>query len=203
MPKSTRQSASADAVYFLLKGMVKLTVAYANGKEAVLVLLVPNNIFGDDCLTDVIERRVAATTIPELAVVRIEAEAMARALRDEPRFSGFFIALLVDRKIRTELSLLDQLINSSEKRLARVLLQLTAGLDEEPHNTGIKISQAILADMAGTTRARISFFMTKFRRLGFIEYRGFAWIAPCSARYSATAERAALPLCNVASRFIE
>lgn len=166
------QGSPADAVFFLLKGMVKVATVTPAGKEAVLSILGPNNFLGDGCLTNLTQRRVTVTAIDETSVIRLEAGAMKRALRDEPRFSEHYIAYLVERKIRTEFSLVDQLVNSSEKRLARALLQLTeVGAGEEPRSTGVKISQDTLADMVGTTRSRVSFFMNKFRRLGFIEYK--------------------------------
>jgi CRP-like cAMP-binding protein len=166
------QGSPSDSVYFLTKGRVKLTLGSANGKEAILAIIGANNFFGDGCLASLEQRLITATAVDDVTVIRLEADAMKRALRDEPIFSEFFIAFLVNRKISTQMDLVAQLINSSEKRLARLLLQLTeASAQEDLENAAIKISQDTLADMVGTTRSRVSFFMNKFRRLGFIEYK--------------------------------
>lgn len=167
------QGSPSDAVYFLLEGMIKLTASTPAGKEAVMGIFRSNSFFGEGCLTGLSQRKVTITAIEDTSVIRIERDAMKRALRDEPQFSEYFINYLINRKIRTEFNLVDQLVNSSEQRLARVLLQITeVGDGEAPRTVGVKISQDTLADMVGTTRSRINFFMNKFRRLGFIEYKG-------------------------------
>jgi CRP-like cAMP-binding protein len=166
------QGDPADAVYFLLTGLAKIVTITPAGKEAVLAILGPNNFFGDSFLAGVSLRRVTVTAIEATSAIRLEASVFKGLLRDEPQFSEYYIAYLIGRKIRTEFSLLDHLIHSSEKRLARALLQLTDhGEGDDPNLGSIKISQNTLADIVGTTRSRISFFMNKFRRAGFIEYK--------------------------------
>lgn len=163
------QGSPADAVYFITKGVVKHTTVTESRKEAVLTILGPGNFFGDGCLTALKQRKVTVTALEETSVFRREAAAMKRLLHENPQFSEYYIAYLIDRKIRTEFSLIEQLVYSSEQRLARALLQLTdAGAKGAPRTVGIKISQNTLADV-GTTRSRVSFFLNKFRRLGFIE----------------------------------
>ena len=153
--------------------MVKIVRTTPAGREAVLIIHGPNSIFGDGFLSGRMQRGVTATAIEDTSVIRVEAAAMRLLLREEPQFSEFYIGYLVDRKIRTEFSLVDQLTYSSEQRLASALLQITdVGDGEAPRTVGVKISQETLADMVGTTRSRISFFMNKFRRAGFIEYKG-------------------------------
>lgn len=166
------QGDPADSVYFLVSGRAKLTVTMPNGKEAVLAIIGANDFFGEAFLAGSTHRKVSVAAIGETTAIRLEASAMRRALREEPRFAEFFIGYQINRKIGTQFDLVDQLVHSSEQRLARALLQITdLGEGEEPRTVCVKISQDTLADMVGTTRSRISFFMNKFRRAGFIEYK--------------------------------
>jgi CRP-like cAMP-binding protein len=167
------QGAPADAVYFLQRGKIKLSLLSPQGKEAVIALLGANDFFGEGCLAGQRVRMSTATTLSPCAVIRVEKRAMIRALADRPEFSATFITHLLSRNIRIEEDLTDQLFNSSEKRLARLLLLLANfGKEGLPEPVIAKMSQQTLADMIGTTRSRVSFFMNKFRRLGFIEYNG-------------------------------
>ena len=168
-----QQGDAADAVFYIQSGKVKLTVVSEQGKEAVIALLSGRDFFGEGCLTAQTRRMSTATTLSSATIVRLEKAAMLALIQEEPAFSEFFIAHLLDRAIRVEADLVDQLFNSSEKRLARVLLLLANfGKEAKPEPMIAKISQETLAQMIGTTRARVSFFMNKFRRLGFIEYNG-------------------------------
>jgi CRP/FNR family cyclic AMP-dependent transcriptional regulator len=163
----------SDAVFYLLEGKVKLTVVSQKGKEAVIALLAKEEFFGEACLTGQQIRTATATSIDNATVVRIEKAAMVRMLHDEPDFSELFMAYLLGRNIRIEEDLVDQLFNSSEKRLARILLLLAhVGKESKAERIIPKISQETLADMVGTTRSRVNSFMNKFRKLGFIEYNG-------------------------------
>ena len=167
------QGEPADAVFYVQKGEVKITVASAQGKEAVVALLGPNDFFGEECLAGQPLRIATAKAMTESAIVRLERAAITRLIQKEPTFAELFIAHLLSRSIRTEADLVDQLFNSSEKRLARLLLLLANfGKDQDPQPMIAKISQETLADMIGTTRSRVSFFMNKFRKLGFIDYNG-------------------------------
>ena len=163
----------ADAVFYIQKGRIKLTVVSERGKEAVVGILGPNHFFGEGCLNGHPLRVTTATAIDQSLVTRITRVAMIAALRDEPVFSELFMADLLNRNSRIEEDLIDQLFNSSEKRLARVLL-LLANFGKEATAEPIigKFSQETLAEMIGTTRSRVSFFMNKFRKLGYIEYNG-------------------------------
>jgi CRP/FNR family cyclic AMP-dependent transcriptional regulator len=168
-----RQGEPADAIYFIEKGKVKLAVLSDRGKEAVVAILGPGDFLGEGCLAGQMLRMSSATPLTECRVVRIEKESTIRALRADPVFSEKFLSYLLIRNIRIQEDLVDQLFNSSEKRLARVLLLLANyGKDSKPDLVIAKISQATLAEMVGTTRSRVSFFMNKFRKLGFIEYNG-------------------------------
>jgi CRP/FNR family transcriptional regulator, cyclic AMP receptor protein len=168
-----QQGDAADAVFYIQSGKVKLTVVSEQGKEAVIALLSGRDFFGEGCLTAQTRRMSTATTLLSATIVRLEKAAMLALIQEEPAFSEFFIGHLLDRAIRVEADLVDQLFNSSEKRLARVLLLLANfGKEGKPEPMIAKISQETLAQMIGTTRARVSFFMNKFRRLGFIEYNG-------------------------------
>ena len=167
------QGDPADSVFYLQKGKAKVVVVSKRGREAVLAILEPGNFFGEGCLTGQPRRMATVKAMTECSIMRVEKQAMVRVLHDEPKFAEMFISYLLGRNIRVEEDLVDQLFNSSEKRLARTLLLLANfGKDEKPEPVIAKISQETLADMIGTTRARVSFFMNKFRRLGFIEYNG-------------------------------
>lgn len=167
------QGDRADRVFYILKGKVKLTVVSAQGKEAVVAVLGPDAFVGESCLAGQRLRMATATAITDGTVVRIRKEAMVRLLHEQPAFAELFTAYLLSRNIRVEEDLVDQLFNSSEKRLARILLLLAhVGKQKESELVVPKISQELLADMIGTTRARVSFFMNKFRKLGLIEYNG-------------------------------
>jgi CRP-like cAMP-binding protein len=165
------QGDSADAVFYIQKGKVKVTVVSKRGKEAVVAILGADEFFGEGCLTAQKHRIATATTIMDSVIVRLEKAAILRVIHQEPAFAELFIAHLLGRTIRAESDLVDQLFNSSEKRLARLLLLLANfGKDDKPEPIIAKISQETLADMIGTTRSRVSFFMNKFRKLGFIHY---------------------------------
>jgi CRP/FNR family cyclic AMP-dependent transcriptional regulator len=167
------QGEPADAVFYITKGKVKITVVSPHGKEAVLAILGSDDFFGEGCLAGQSRRMATVRAMTECATVRIEKAAIARLIRVEPAFSEKFMAHVSARTIRVEEDLADQLFNSSEKRLARLLLLLANfGKDEKPEPVIAKISQETLAEMIGTTRARVSFFMNKFRKLGFIKYNG-------------------------------
>jgi CRP-like cAMP-binding protein len=163
----------ADAVFYIQMGQVKLTVISTQGKEAIVALLEPGAFFGEECLTGQLVRLGTAAAAETSTVVRIDKQTMIRVLHDEPTFSELFLAYLLARSIRIQEDLVDQLFNSSEKRLARVLL-LMAHFGKEGKVDAIipKISQDMLAEMIGTTRSRVSFFMNKFRKLGFLDYNG-------------------------------
>lgn len=167
------QGDAADAVFYIQKGRVKLTVVSEQGKEAVVAILGPGSFFGEGCLNGHAVRIATTTAIDECTITKIAKLAMIATMHNEPDFSELFMAYLLERNGRIEEDLIDQLFNSSEKRLARLLL-LLANFGKEGSPTPIvgKISQETLAEMIGTTRARVSFFMNKFRRLGFIEYNG-------------------------------
>jgi len=167
------QGDAADAVFYILEGKVKLTVVSQKGKEAVVAILGRETFFGEGCLTAQRVRMATATSMDNTTIVRIEKNAMIRVLHQEPVFSQLFMSYLLGRNIRIEEDLVDQLFNSSEKRLARILLLLAhTGKKSKTEPIIPKVSQETLADMVGTTRSRISSFMNKFRRLGFIEYNG-------------------------------
>ncbi len=167
------QGDPADAVFYIESGEVKVTVVSEQGKEAIIAILGPNDFFGEGCLGGQARRIATVTTMRDSVIVRVEKAAIVRVIHREPAFSEMFIAHLLARCIRVEADLVDQLFNSSEKRLARMLLLLANfGKDEKPEPILAKISQETLADMIGTTRSRVSFFMNKFRKLGFIDYNG-------------------------------
>lgn len=167
------QGDPADAVFYIQSGKVKLTVVSEQGKEAVVAVLSAQEFFGEGCLTAQTRRMATAITMSSASILRIETAVILDIIRREPAFSKLFITHLLERSIRVEADLVDQLFNSSEKRLARVLLLLANfGKEGRPDPMIAKISQETLAQMIGTTRARVSFFMNKFRRLGFIEYNG-------------------------------
>ncbi|HSB70705.1 MAG TPA: Crp/Fnr family transcriptional regulator [Candidatus Methylomirabilis sp.] len=165
------QGDKADAVFFLRKGKVKLTVVSNQGKEAVVAILDEGAFFGEGCLVAQPLRMATAATLTPCAILRLEKSAMIRLLHTEPAFGERFIAHLLARNIRIEEDLVDQLFNSAEKRLARLLLLLANfGKEGKPEAVIPKISQETLAEMIGTTRSRVNFFMNKFRKLGFLDY---------------------------------
>jgi CRP/FNR family cyclic AMP-dependent transcriptional regulator len=168
-----RQGDPADTVFYILKGKVKVTVISEQGKEAVVAVLGPDEFCGEGCLAGQPRRIATATAMTECEIMRIEKEAIIRVLHDEPAFSEMFVSHLLARTIRVEEDLVDQLFNSSEKRLARALLLLANfGKEGRPEPIIAKVSQEMLAEMIGTTRSRVSHFMNKFRQLGFIDYNG-------------------------------
>lgn len=168
------QGDPSDAVFYVQAGKVRLTVLSKRGKEATLALLGEGDFFGESCITSDQPRRVAsATAITECRVLRIDKRAMLEVLHQEHAFSDLFVAYLVGRYNQTQADLVDQLFNSAEKRLARTLLLLARfGKEGRSENVIPKISQETLAEMVGTTRARINFFMNRFRQLGLIDYNG-------------------------------
>ena len=167
------QGDAADAVFYILEGKVTLTVVSKRGKEAVVAILEHAAFFGEACLTGQMLRLEAATALDVAKIVRIDKTAMIRLLHEEPSFAELFLAYLLSRNVRIQEDLVDQLFNSAEKRLARVLLLLAHfGKEGKPEPVIPKISQARLADMVGTTRSRVSSFLNKFRKLGFIDYNG-------------------------------
>ena len=167
------QGELADSVFYIQKGKVKITVVSEQGKEAVVAVLGVDDFFGEGCLAGQPRRMATVKSMTESAIMRLERAAIVDLIHEEPAFSEMFIAHLLARTIRVEEDLVDQLFNSSEKRLARMLLLLANfGKEGKPETVIPKISQETLAEMVGTTRARVSFFMNKFRKLGFIEYNG-------------------------------
>ena len=165
------QGDAADAVFYLESGQVKLTVVSAGGKVAVIALLDPDTFFGEGCLAGQTVRMSTASAVRLSDVVRIEKTTMMALLHSDSRFSEMFTAYVLLRNVRIEEDLVDQLFNSSEKRLARLLLMLAHfGKDSKPETVIPKISQDTLASMVGTTRSRVSFFMNRFRKLGFVDY---------------------------------
>jgi len=167
------QGDAADAVFYIQKGKVKVIVVSEQGKEAVVAMLGPDDFFGEGCLAGQSRRVAAVSAMADAIIVRLEKAAVVRAIHEEPAFAELFIAHLLARTIRVEADLVDQLFNSSEKRLARLLLLLANfGKEGKPEPVIAKVSQETLAEMIGTTRSRVSFFMNKFRKLGFIDYNG-------------------------------
>ena len=168
------QGDPANAVFYIRKGSVKLTVVSAAGKEATITLLKAGDFIGEEAITAVVGPRLAtATATTPCTALRIERNEMIRVMHDEHEFSDLFVAFLLARSLRTQADLVDQLFNSSEKRLARILLLMAEfGKPGEPEMLIPRISQETLANLIGTTRARVSFFMNRFRKLGFITYNG-------------------------------
>jgi CRP/FNR family transcriptional regulator, cyclic AMP receptor protein len=163
----------ANTVFYIQKGRIKVLVVSEQGKEAVVGILEPGQFFGEGCLNGHPLRISTTTAMEECLVTSIEKNAMLTELQSEPRFSELFMAYLLSRNSRIEEDLIDQLFNSSEKRLARLLLLLANfGKDGAPQPIAAHVSQETLAEMVGTTRSRVSFFMNKFRKLGFISYNG-------------------------------
>jgi CRP/FNR family transcriptional regulator, cyclic AMP receptor protein len=175
-PKKQRifaQGDNADAVFYVQTGKVRLTVVSKTGKEATIGILGEKGFFGEGSLAGQALRMGSATALTDCAVMRIEKKAMMEALHREHEMSDMFVAYLLARNIRYEEDLVDQLFNSSEKRLARILLLLAHfGKEGKPETVIPKISQEALAEMIGTTRSRVSFFMNRFRKMGFIHYNG-------------------------------
>ena len=167
------QGEVADTVFYIQKGTVKLTVMSEHGKEAVVGILEPGQFFGEGCMNGHSIRIATTTAIEHCVITAITKAAMIAALHDEPKFSELFMAYLLKRNGRIQEDLIDQLFNSSEKRLARLLLLLANfGKEGSPQLVSLNISQETLAEMIGTTRSRVSFFMNKFRKLGLISYNG-------------------------------
>jgi CRP/FNR family transcriptional regulator, cyclic AMP receptor protein len=167
------QGDDADAVLYIRKGKVKVTVVSAHGKEAVIAILGADEFLGEGCLIGQPKRLATAIAMTECVTMRVEKSELLRVLGDEPAFAQMFISHILARSARVEEDLVDQLFNSTEKRLARVLLLLANfGKEGRPEPIIAKISQETLAEMIGTTRSRVSHFMNKFRHLGFIDYNG-------------------------------
>jgi CRP-like cAMP-binding protein len=165
------QGDPSDAVFYIQKGKIQLTVVSKTGKEATIGILKEGDFFGDACLTGQPRRLCSATALTDCSVMRVEKKTMLDVLHEEHAMSDVFVAYLLTRNIRYEEDLVDQLFNSSEKRLARMLLMLAHfGKEGEPQPVIPKISQETLAQMVGTTRSRINFFMNRFKQLGFIDY---------------------------------
>jgi CRP/FNR family cyclic AMP-dependent transcriptional regulator len=165
------QGDPSDAVFYIQKGKVRLTVVAQRGKEATIGILNEDDFFGEGCLAGQPLRMCSATAVTDCSVMRISKQSMMDVLHREHAFSDIFVAYLLTRNIRYEADLVDQLFNSSEKRLARILLLLAHfGKEGKPEIVVPKMSQETLAEMVGTTRARVSFFMNRFRKLGFIDY---------------------------------
>lgn len=167
------QDSPSEAVFYIIKGKVKIVVHSEQGREAVIAILGPDEFFGEGCLTGQTRRLSTASAITDCDIMRIGKSAAMAILREEPAFSEMFLSHVLIRTIRVEADLLDQLFNSSEKRLARALLLLANfGNDGKPQKIVAKVSQETLAEMIGTTRSRVSHFMNKFRKMGFIDYNG-------------------------------
>jgi len=167
------QGDSADAVFYIEKGKAKVTVLSEHGKEAVVAIVGTKDFFGEGCLIGQAQRISTVATLTDAIIVRLEKAAIVRVIHEEPAFAEMFIAHLLARNVRVEADLVDQLFNSSEKRLARTLLILANfGKEGKPEPILAKISQETLAEMIGTTRPRVNVFMNKFRKLGLISYNG-------------------------------
>jgi CRP-like cAMP-binding protein len=167
------QGDAADAVFYLQSGKVKLTVLSTHGKEAVIAILERGDFFGEGCLASQPLRMSTANAMQPSTIIRVDKAAMVALLHREPDFAEHFIAYLLSRNVRIEEDLVDQLFNSSEKRLARLLLLLAHfGKESKPEPVIPKVSQETLASMIGTTRSRVSYFMNRFRQMGFIHYNG-------------------------------
>jgi len=167
------QGDTSEAVFYIQSGKVKVTVVSEHGKEAVVAILERGAFLGESCLVVQTVRTATATTLEDSRILRIEKAVMLRMLQEQPRFAEAFMSYLLVHSIRVQEDLVDQLFNSSEKRLARALLLLAHfGKESKPETVIGKINQETLAEMIGTTRSRVSFFMNKFRKLGFIDYKG-------------------------------
>ena len=173
------QAEPADAVFYIQNGKVKIAVTSDQGKEAIVAILGTSDFFGEGCLIGQPLRLAAATAMTECTIMRVDKPTMVRVIHDEPAFAERFMAHLLTRTSRVEEDLVDHLFNSSEKRLARLLLLLANfGKEGRPEPITTQISQETLAEMVGTTRPRVSFFMNKFRSLGFIHYNGNLEVHP-------------------------
>ena len=167
------QGDAADAVFYIKSGKVKVTIVSKEGKEAVIAILGTDEFLGEGILIGQLKRLATASAMTECVIMRVEKAEIMRVIRDEPAFSHMFMSHILTRSARIEEDLVDQLFNSTEKRLARVLLLMANfGKEGRPEPVTTKISQETLAEMIGTTRSRVSHFMNKFRHLGFIEYNG-------------------------------
>jgi CRP-like cAMP-binding protein len=167
------QGDDADAVFYIRKGKIKITVLSKEGKEAVVAILGTDEFFGEGCLIGQPKRLATASAMTDCVTMRVEKTEILRVLQDEPTFSQMFVSHILARNARVEEDLVDQLFNSTEKRLARLLLLLANfGKEGKPEPLIAKISQETLAEMIGTTRSRVSYFMNKFRKAGFIDYNG-------------------------------
>jgi CRP/FNR family transcriptional regulator, cyclic AMP receptor protein len=167
------QGDPADAVFYIQEGSIKVTVVSTRGKEAVVAMQGAGDFFGEGCLNGQPLRLATVAAMTESVIMRFDKGSILRVLHDEPTFSEFFMQHLLARNARVEEDLVDQLFNSSEKRLARLLLLMANfGKEGRPEPVIAKVNQEMLAEMIGTTRSRVSFFMNKFRKLGFIEYNG-------------------------------
>ena len=177
--KVFQQGDKADAVFYIREGKVKVSVTSERGKEAVVAIHGDGDFFGEGCLTGQPLRLATVIAMTECVIMRIDRSAMVSVLHNEPKFSELFMSHLLARNVRVEADLVDQLFNSSEKRLARLLLLMANfGKQGKPEPVIAKISQEMLAEMIGTTRSRINVFMNKFRQLGFIEYNGEMKVHP-------------------------
>jgi CRP/FNR family cyclic AMP-dependent transcriptional regulator len=167
------QGDPADAIFYIQAGKIKLTVLSKQGKEAVVAILGADDFFGEGCLAGQALRMASAAAMSDCSIMRLEKPGVVRLLNNEPAFSELFLRYLLSRNIRIEEDLVDLLFNSSEKRLARVLLLMARfGKDGQVESVIPKVSQETLAEIVGTTRSRVSFFMNRFRKLGFIDYNG-------------------------------
>jgi len=163
------QGDASDAVFYIQVGKVKLTVVSPQGKEAVIVILEPGSFFGEACLAGQLVQLATATIVEDASIVRIDKQSMLQLLQDDRIFSALFLAYMLARNVRIQEDLVDQLFNSSEKRLARILLLMAHfGKDGKPEEVIAKISQETLAEMIGATRSRVSFFMNRFKKMGLI-----------------------------------
>ena len=167
------QGAAADAIFYIQRGRIKLSVVSKQGKEAVVAILSAGEFFGEACLAGQTQRIASATTISDCSITRLDKAGAIRLLHSQPAFSELFLHHMLSRNVRIEEDLVDQLFNSSEKRLARVLLLLANfGKESKPEPVIPKVSQETLAGIVGTTRSRVSFFMNRFRKQGFVKYSG-------------------------------
>jgi CRP-like cAMP-binding protein len=169
------QGDAADAMFYVQDGNVKLTVVSKRGKKAVIAILGRGDLFGEGCLAQRSLRMSTATAVQRSTIVRVNKGTISRAIRQEPAFARLLIAYLLSRIVRTQEDVVDQLLNSSERRLARVLLLLVRfgeHSESEPESALLKVSQGTLAEMVGTTRSRVSYFMNQFKKKGFIHYNG-------------------------------
>jgi len=167
-----RQGDVADAMFYILNGNVKVSVTSRRGKRAVLAILRQGDFFGERCLVSRSLRRSTATAIHQSTIARVKRTTMAQIMQREPAFAKLVISYLLSRIVRIEENFVDQILHTSEKRLARILLHLAGSGKQSESKSGVKVSQQTLAEMVGTTRSRVSFFMNAFRKRGFIQYKG-------------------------------